>query len=54
MRPCHVTGYFIPFKGKSHSLTSQAARLFYFAKAREKIAFAKEYKNKIGMIWPLP
>jgi hypothetical protein len=27
-----VNGNFLPFKGKSHSLSSQAARFFYFAK----------------------
>jgi hypothetical protein len=30
--PCHVSGNFLPFKGKSRSLSSQAARFFSFAK----------------------
>jgi hypothetical protein len=39
--PCHVSGNFLPFKGKSHLLSSQAARFFSFAKGK-KIPFAKE------------
>jgi hypothetical protein len=34
--PCHVSGNFLPFKGKSHSLSSQAARFFSFAKGEKK------------------
>jgi hypothetical protein len=29
---CHVSGNFLPFKGKSHSLSSQAAPFFSFTK----------------------
>jgi hypothetical protein len=35
--PCHVSGNFLPFKGKSHSLSSQAARFFSFAKGKKSL-----------------
>jgi hypothetical protein len=35
--PCHVSGNFLPFKGKSHSRSSQAARFFSFAKGKRSL-----------------
>jgi hypothetical protein len=32
---CHVSGNFLPFKGKSQSLSSQAARFFSIAKGKK-------------------
>jgi hypothetical protein len=32
---CHVIGNYLPFKGKSHSLSSQAARFFSFVKGEK-------------------
>jgi hypothetical protein len=39
-----VSGIFLPFKGMSHSLSSQAALFFSFAKG-EKKPFAKESRS---------
>jgi hypothetical protein len=47
--PCHVSGNFLPFKGKSHSLSSQAALFFSFAK-KEKITFALLHGPLFGLI----
>jgi hypothetical protein len=33
--PCHVSGNFLPFKGKCQSLSSQALRFFSFAKGKK-------------------
>jgi hypothetical protein len=35
--PSHVSGNFLPFKGKSHSLSSQAARFFSLAKGEKSL-----------------
>jgi hypothetical protein len=35
--PCHASGNFLPFKGKSHSLSSQAVRFFSFAKEEKNL-----------------
>jgi hypothetical protein len=32
-----VSGNFLPFKGKSHSLSSQAVRFFSFAKGKKSL-----------------
>jgi hypothetical protein len=42
--PCHVSGNFLPFKGMSHSLSSQAARFFSFAKGEKRRRRKKEKK----------
>jgi hypothetical protein len=44
--PCHVSGNFLPFKGKSHSLYSQAARFFSLAKGKKGLI--------INFDWRLP
>jgi hypothetical protein len=37
MALCHGSGNFLPFKGKSHSLTSQAAWFFSFVKGKKSL-----------------
>jgi hypothetical protein len=35
--PCHISGNFLPFKGKSPFLSSQAAPFFSFAKGKKSL-----------------
>jgi hypothetical protein len=46
--PCHVSGYFLPFKGKSHLRSSQAARFFSFAKGKKNILQKESRSHDTG------